>query len=138
VAATRLRNARWPEARAGCHCCIPATIRPWAVVLYGRNAEWIVCPTSGERQVLKPIPRYSTQNDSSNPALAAVHGQAALLLRYNVPTYYVSRELLTAAVRTELPDDMVFEAPFRCHLTPWFSCRGLLPGSVGSACEIGS
>jgi hypothetical protein len=45
-----------------------------------------------------------------NPALAAVHGQVALLLRYNVPTYYVSRELLAAALRTELPDDMVFAA----------------------------
>ena len=48
-----------------------------------------------------------------NPALAAVHGQAALLLHYDVPTYYVSRELLAAAARTELPNDMVFEAiPF--------------------------
>jgi hypothetical protein len=48
-----------------------------------------------------------------NPALAAVHGQAALLLRYDLPTYYVSRELLVAAVRTELQDDMVFESiPF--------------------------
>jgi hypothetical protein len=48
-----------------------------------------------------------------NPALAAVHGQAALLLRYDVPTYYVSRELLAGALRTELPDDVVFEAiPF--------------------------
>jgi hypothetical protein len=36
-----------------------------------------------------------------NPALAAVHGQAALLLRYDVPIYYVSRELLAAALRTE-------------------------------------
>jgi hypothetical protein len=48
-----------------------------------------------------------------NPALAAVHGQAALLLRYDVPTYYLSRGLLAAAVRTELPDAMVFDAiPF--------------------------
>ena len=48
-----------------------------------------------------------------NPALAAVHGQAALLLRYDVPIYYVSRELLAACVRTELRDDTVFEAiPF--------------------------
>ena len=48
-----------------------------------------------------------------NPALAAVQGQVALLLRYDVPTYYVSREHLAAALRTELPDDMVFEAiPF--------------------------
>jgi hypothetical protein len=46
----------------------------------------------------------------SNTALAAVHGQAALLLRYDVPTYYVSRELLAAAIRTEVPDDMFFEA----------------------------
>ena len=48
-----------------------------------------------------------------NPVLAAVQGQAALLLRHDVPTYYVSRQLLAAAMRTELPDDMVFEAiPF--------------------------
>ena len=48
-----------------------------------------------------------------NPALAVVHGQAALLLRYDVPTYYVSREILAAALRTELPDAVVFEAiPF--------------------------
>ena len=48
-----------------------------------------------------------------NPALGAVHCQAALLLRYDMPTYYVSRELLAAALRTELLDDMVFEAiPF--------------------------
>jgi hypothetical protein len=48
-----------------------------------------------------------------NPALAAVHGQAVLLLRYDVPIYYVSRELGAAAARTELPDDLVFEAiPF--------------------------
>jgi len=45
--------------------------------------------------------------------LAAVHGQAALLVQYDVPIYHVSRELLAAAARTELPDDMVFEAiPF--------------------------
>jgi hypothetical protein len=34
-----------------------------------------------------------------NLALAAVHGQAALLLRYDVPTYYVSRELPNAFFR---------------------------------------
>ena|SRR6516164_4139179 len=48
-----------------------------------------------------------------NPALAAVHDRATLLLRYDVPTYYISPELIAAAVRTEPPDDMVFEAiPF--------------------------
>jgi hypothetical protein len=36
-----------------------------------------------------------------NPALAAVHGQAALLLRYDVPTYYVSREILAASLGHE-------------------------------------
>ena len=56
-----------------------------------------------------------------NPALAEVHGQAALLLPHEVPTYYVSRELLAAALRTELPDDMTFEAvPFPSTL--WSSC----------------
>ena len=60
-------------------------------------------------QVNAGLPFYSL----SAAALAAVHGQVTLLLRYDVPTYYVSRELLAAAVRTELPDDMVFEAiPF--------------------------
>jgi hypothetical protein len=50
-----------------------------------------------------------------NPALAAAHGQAALLPCYDVPIYYVSRQLLAAAARTELPDNMVFEAmPFPC------------------------
>ena len=45
--------------------------------------------------------------------LATVHGQAALLPRYDVPTYYVSRELLAAVLRIELPDDLIFEAiPF--------------------------
>src|SRR5271166_6817498 len=35
--------------------------------------------------------------------------------QYDVPTYYVSGEILAAALRTELPDDMVFEAiPFPC------------------------
>jgi hypothetical protein len=34
-----------------------------------------------------------------NPALTADHGQAALLLRYEVPAYYVSRELLACAGR---------------------------------------
>jgi hypothetical protein len=36
-----------------------------------------------------------------SPALAVIHGQAALLLRYDVPIYYVSQELLAAALRTE-------------------------------------
>ena len=31
-----------------------------------------------------------------NPALAAVHGQMALLLHYDVPTYYISLEPLAA------------------------------------------
>jgi hypothetical protein len=44
----------------------------------------------------------------AKPVLAAVQGQAALLLHYDVPNYYLSRELLAAALRTELPDNMVF------------------------------
>jgi hypothetical protein len=48
----------------------------------------------------------------SQSGARVIHGQAALLLRYDVPTYYASRELLAAALRTEL-DDMIFEAiPF--------------------------
>jgi hypothetical protein len=29
------------------------------------------------------------------------------LLQYDVPTYYVSKELLAAAARTDLPSDML-------------------------------
>ncbi len=57
-----------------------------------------------------------------NPALAVVRGRAAMLLRYDVPTYYVFREILAAALRTELPDGMVLRL-FRFHLTPWSCCR---------------
>jgi hypothetical protein len=37
-----------------------------------------------------------------NPALAVVHGQAAMLPRYDVSTYYVSREILAAALAASL------------------------------------
>jgi hypothetical protein len=60
-----------------------------------------------------------------NPALAVVLGQAVLLLRYDVPTYYASRELLAAALRTELPGDMVFKAiPFSLDALVFMLARG--------------
>ncbi|MGA8658507.1 MAG: hypothetical protein WB586_20395 [Chthoniobacterales bacterium] len=70
------------------------------------------------------------QQTRPNPALAAVHGQAGLLLRYDVPTYYVSRELMAAALRTELPDDMMFE-PIAC---PFDALVFMLP--KGTVCHL--
>jgi hypothetical protein len=52
------------------------------------------------------IHEHQTKPD---PALAAVQGQAPLLLRYDLPSYYVSPGG-PGCHRTELPDDMVFQA----------------------------
>ena len=72
-----------------------------------------------------------------NPALAVVHGQVALLLRYDVPTYYVSRELLAAALRTELPDDMVFEAiPFPFDALVFMLPKGTLRHPTEGDCPF--
>jgi len=37
---------------------------------------------------------------------AAVEGQATQLLPFEIPTFYVSKELLSAAARTDLPTDI--------------------------------
>ena len=42
-----------------------------------------------------------------------VEGQMAHLLQYDVPTFYISKELLAAAARTDLPGDLLLDAvPF--------------------------
>jgi hypothetical protein len=72
-----------------------------------------------------------------NPPLAAVHGQAALLLRYDVPTYYVSRELLAAALWTELPDDMVFETiPFPFDVLVFMLPKGTVRHPTDGDCPF--
>jgi hypothetical protein len=92
----------WLRALTPRHANAPADYWPQKVLA--------VSPANAAMQNYVNIHEHRTR---PNPALAAVHGQAALLLRYDLPTYYVSRELLAAAVRTELQDDMVFEAiPF--------------------------
>jgi hypothetical protein len=49
----------------------------------------------------------------SDQTAAAVEGQMGHLLQFDVPTYYVSKELLAAAARTELPTEMSLDAvPF--------------------------
>jgi hypothetical protein len=72
-----------------------------------------------------------------NPALTAVQGQAALLLRHDVPSYYVSRELLAAALRTELPDDMVFEAiPFPFNALVFMLPKGTVRHPTDGDCPF--
>jgi hypothetical protein len=81
--------------------------------------------------------RIDEHQTGHNPALAAVHGQAALLPRYNVPTFYVSRELLAAALRTELPDDMVFEAsPFPFDALVFMLPKGTLRHPADGDCPF--
>ena len=77
------------------------------------------------------------QQTRPNPALAAVHGQAALLLRYDVPTSYVSREIVAAALRTELPDDIVFEAiPFPFDALVFMLPKGTLRHPTEGDCPF--
>ena len=96
------KHPDWLQALAPRHINAPADYWPQKVLA--------VSSVNAAMQNYISIHEHQTR---PNPALAAVHGQAALLLRYEVPTYYVSRELLAAALRTELPDDMTFEAiPF--------------------------
>jgi hypothetical protein len=72
-----------------------------------------------------------------NPALAVVHGQAALLLRYDVPIYYVSREILAAALRTELPNDIVFEEiPFPFDALVFMLPKGIVRHPTEGDCPF--
>jgi len=71
-----------------------------------------------------------------NPALASVQGQAALPLRYDVPTYYVSQEPWLPALRTELPDDMVFDAiPFPLDALVFMLPKGTVRHPADGDCE---
>jgi hypothetical protein len=60
--------------------------------------------------------RNQVAHDSGNKLdwiAAAVEGHAAQLLPFEVPTFYVSKELLSAAARTDLPTDIFLDAvPF--------------------------
>lgn len=49
----------------------------------------------------------------SDPGFSAAEGQGAHLLKFEVPTYYVSEELIAAAARTDLPTDIFLDVlPF--------------------------
>lgn len=49
----------------------------------------------------------------ADPAFTTVEAQMSHLIEYDVPTFYVSKELLAAATRTELPMDIGLDAiPF--------------------------
>ena len=68
---------------------------------------------TGRKGPLQKIYISIHEPDQAQSGAGCGPGQAVLLLPYDVPTYYVSRELLAASLRTELPDDLVFAAiPF--------------------------
>jgi hypothetical protein len=51
--------------------------------------------------------------ESHDKACGIVQAQCSHLLEFDVPTFYVSKELLAAAARTDLPTDLLLEAlPF--------------------------
>ena len=48
-----------------------------------------------------------------DPTFGVVEGQTGHLLQFDVPTFYVSKELLAVAARTDLPTDIFMDAlPF--------------------------
>jgi hypothetical protein len=101
---------------------------------YGHQKVLTVSSLNAAMQNYVSIYEHQTR---PNPALAAVHGQAALLLRYDVPTYYVSRELLAAALRTKVPDDMVFEAiPFPFDALVFMLPKGTLRHPTEGDCPF--
>jgi hypothetical protein len=73
-------HSEWLQALTPRHINAPAEYWPQKVLA--------VSSANAARQNYVSIHEYQTK---PNPALAAVHGQAALLLRYDVSTYYVSR-----------------------------------------------
>jgi hypothetical protein len=111
---TRLRN--YAEVRAYLEKGHP----DWLRALTPRHVDapadyWPqkVLAVSSVNAAMQNYVRIYEQQTQPNPALAVVQGQAAMLLRHDIPTYYVSKDLLAAALRTELPDDLVFKTiPF--------------------------
>jgi hypothetical protein len=86
-------------------------------LLAAENADGLIC----ERAMQNYVSIHENQT-RPNPALAAVQGQAALLLRYDVPTYYVSQELLAACPADPSFQMTWFSWPFRSPSTLWFLC----------------
>jgi hypothetical protein len=65
------------------------------------------------------------------------HGQTAFLLRYDVPIYYVSQELLAAALQTELPHDVVFESiPFPLDASVFMLSKGTVRHPILGNCPF--
>jgi hypothetical protein len=74
-----------------------------------------------------------------NAATAMAQVQAAIALRFNNPTFYVSREILNAALRTDLPSDLIFEDipfpfPAIIFVLPTGSVRHETEGDVPYIC----
>jgi hypothetical protein len=77
------QHPEWIRALTPRHINAPAEYWPQKVLA--------VSSANAAMQNYVSIYEHQTQ---PNPALVTVHGQAALLLRYDVPTYYVSGDLL--------------------------------------------
>lgn len=63
-------------------------------------------------------------NPLSDVTSYSVHATCSLLIRYQVPTYFVSRELCEALLKTEAPEDMLFSdiqypMPAMLFVLPW-------------------
>jgi hypothetical protein len=74
-----------------------------------------------------------------NAATAMAQAQAATALRFNNPAFFVSREILNAALRTDLPSDLVLEAipfpfPAIIFVLPTGSVRHESEGDVPYIC----
>ena len=71
----------------------------------------------------------------SDPGFSAAEGQGAHLLKFEVPTYYVSEELIAAAARTDLPTDIFLDAlPFPFPALVFMFPKGTIRHAVHGEC----
>lgn len=71
----------------------------------------------------------------SDPGFSAAEGQGARLFKFEVPTYYVSEELIAAAARTDLPIDIFLDAPpFPFPALVFMFPKGTIRHAVHSEC----
>jgi hypothetical protein len=70
-----------------------------------------------------------------DPAFGTVEAQMGHLLEYEVPTFCVSKELLAAAARTDLPGELLLDAvPFPFPALVFMLPKGTIRHPIGGDC----
>jgi hypothetical protein len=72
-------------------------------------------------------PLFTGSATDTKPSQRAIQSRMSVLLKFDVPTFYVSKDFLLAALRTELPQDMLLEGiPFPFAGTVFMFPKGLV------------